>query len=289
MPVQSETISATESASRGRGPSALRRLAASAPQIRIRALLGGDFLLDGRNLAVVDARTPSPDRLRGDTFACARRSSSFLRRSPTWLWPFFSASQRAFRPLSFSLCRRFPACRSSRRSLALSFRFGLLPSLHSLDSPRRSPGAAVHRFPQARSRVPCAGALRPHRPGRWPCPAADGRKCSGSRGLRRRPARRRRWSPCGGPRTSSRPRRMAMVSSTLGSPTNTCWKRRSSAGSFSMFSRYSSSVVAPIRRSSPRASMGFSILPASMEPSAAPAPTMVWISSMKGMICRRPS
>ena len=81
------------------------------------------------------------------------------------------------------------------------------------------------------------------------------------------------------------PRRMATVSSTLGSPTNTCWKRRSSAGSFSMFSRYSSSVVAPIRRSSPRASMGLSILPASMEPSAAPAPTMVWISSMKVIIC----
>ena len=33
-----------------------------------------------------------------------------------------------------------------------------------------------------------------------------------------------------------------MVSSTLGSPTKICWKRRSSAGSFSMRSRYSSSV-----------------------------------------------
>ncbi len=75
------------------------------------------------------------------------------------------------------------------------------------------------------------------------------------------------------------------MSSTLGSPTNTCWKRRSSAGSFSMFSRYSSSVVAPIRRSSPRASIGLSMLPASIEPSAAPAPTIVWISSMNVMIC----
>src|SRR5207302_1551918 len=36
--------------------------------------------------------------------------------------------------------------------------------------------------------------------------------------------------------------------------------------------RYSSSVVAPIMRSSPRASMGLSMLPASMAPSAAPAP-----------------
>ncbi len=71
------------------------------------------------------------------------------------------------------------------------------------------------------------------------------------------------------------------MSSTLGSPTNTCWKRRSSAGSFSMFSRYSSSVVAPTRRSSPRASIGLSMLPASIDESPpAPAPTTVWISSM---------
>ena len=54
------------------------------------------------------------------------------------------------------------------------------------------------------------------------------------------------------------------MSSTDGSPTKTCWNRRSSAGSFSIRSRYSSSVVAPIIRSSPRASIGFSMLPASM-------------------------
>ena len=42
-----------------------------------------------------------------------------------------------------------------------------------------------------------------------------------------------------------------MVSSTDGWPTNTGWKRRSRAASFSMYLRYSSSVVAPIRRSSP--------------------------------------
>ena len=74
---------------------------------------------------------------------------------------------------------------------------------------------------------------------------------------------------------------MAMVSSTEGSPTKTGWKRRSSAASFSMEVRYSSSVVAPIRRSSPRASMGLIIWPASMAPSAAPAPTIVCSSSMK--------
>src|SRR4051794_21854791 len=48
--------------------------------------------------------------------------------------------------------------------------------------------------------------------------------------------------------------------------------------------RYSSSVVAPTARSSPRASMGLSRLAASTAPSAAPAPTIVWSSSMNRMI-----
>ena len=75
-----------------------------------------------------------------------------------------------------------------------------------------------------------------------------------------------------------------MVSSTDGSPTSTCWNRRSSAGSFSIRCRYSSSVVAPTIRSSPRASIGLSMLPASIAPSAAPAPTTVCSSSMNVMI-----
>ncbi len=71
------------------------------------------------------------------------------------------------------------------------------------------------------------------------------------------------------------------MSSTVGSPTFTGWKRRSSAASFSMCLRYSSSVVAPMVCSSPRASIGLSMFEASSEPSAAPAPTTVWSSSMK--------
>ena len=87
---------------------------------------------------------------------------------------------------------------------------------------------------------------------------------------------------------SFKPRRMAMVSSTVGSVTSTGWKRRSSAASFSMYLRYSSSVVAPMACSSPRASAGFSMLPASMELSPVePAPTMVCSSSMNRMM--RPS
>ena len=75
-----------------------------------------------------------------------------------------------------------------------------------------------------------------------------------------------------------------MVSGTVGSPTNTGWKRRSSAASFSIYLRYSSSVVAPMQCSSPRASAGLSRLPASIAPSAFPAPTSVCISSMNRMM-----
>ena len=75
-----------------------------------------------------------------------------------------------------------------------------------------------------------------------------------------------------------------MVSSTVGSLTKTGWKRRASAASFSIYLRYSSSVVAPTQCSSPRASAGFSRLEASIAPSALPAPTSVCISSMNRMI-----
>ncbi len=83
---------------------------------------------------------------------------------------------------------------------------------------------------------------------------------------------------------SFKPRKIATVSSTDGSSTNTFWKRRSKAASFSTYFRYSSNVVAPTQCSSPRASAGFNILPASMEPSALPAPTKVWSSSINKII-----
>ena len=77
---------------------------------------------------------------------------------------------------------------------------------------------------------------------------------------------------------------MPIVSSTEGGSTITGWNLRSSAASFSMYLRYSSRVVAPMRRSSPRASIGFNMFEASIAPSAAPAPTRVWSSSRKVMI-----
>ena len=67
-----------------------------------------------------------------------------------------------------------------------------------------------------------------------------------------------------------------MVSSMLGSETVTGVKRRSSAASFSIYLRYSSSVVAPTVCNSPRASMGFRILEASIVLSEdPPAPTIM--------------
>ena len=71
-----------------------------------------------------------------------------------------------------------------------------------------------------------------------------------------------------------------MVSSTVGSFTNTGWKRRARAASFSTCLRYSSRVVAPTQYNSPRANAGLSKFDASIAPSALPAPTRVCISSM---------
>ena len=78
---------------------------------------------------------------------------------------------------------------------------------------------------------------------------------------------------------------MEIVSSTVGSVTRTFWKRRSKALSVSIYLRYSSKVVAPIKCNSPRASIGFKRLPASIEPSVLPAPTIVCNSSIKRIIC----
>src|ERR671917_556671 len=72
-----------------------------------------------------------------------------------------------------------------------------------------------------------------------------------------------------------------MASSTEGSPMRTGCKRRSSAASFSMFLRYSSTVVALTRRISPYARASLSMLEASMEPSTVSAPTTVCSSSRK--------
>src|SRR5437588_731855 len=83
------------------------------------------------------------------------------------------------------------------------------------------------------------------------------------------------------------PCRISIVSARLGSSTNTGWKRRSSAASFSMYLRYSFRVVAPMHWISPRARAGLRMVAASIAPSAAPAPTSVCSSSMHSTTPRR--
>ena len=83
---------------------------------------------------------------------------------------------------------------------------------------------------------------------------------------------------------SFKPRRIVIVSKTVGSLTNTLWNLLSRAESFSIYFLYSFRVVAPIQCISPRANIGFNILPASIAPSAAPLPTIIWISSINMMI-----
>ncbi|MET3264238.1 hypothetical protein ABIF38_005744 [Bradyrhizobium japonicum] len=63
--------------------------------------------------------------------------------------------------------------------------------------------------------------------------------------------------------------------STSGSSTWIGWKRRVSAGSFSMYWRYSAQVVAAMVRSVPRARGGFRRLAASPVPAVPPAPISV--------------
>src|ERR1700750_3126040 len=71
---------------------------------------------------------------------------------------------------------------------------------------------------------------------------------------------------------SRTPLRISMVCASVGSSTRTGWKRRSSAASFSKCLRYSSSVVAPMVCSSPRASIGLRMLAGGVPPPPAPPP-----------------
>mmetsp|Transcript_8087 Transcript_8087/g.22501 ORF Transcript_8087/g.22501 Transcript_8087/m.22501 type:complete len:316 (-) Transcript_8087:1219-2166(-) len=78
---------------------------------------------------------------------------------------------------------------------------------------------------------------------------------------------------------SRSPKRISTASSSEGSSTMTGWNLRSRAASFSMYLRCSSTVVAPMHWSSPRASGGLSMLLMSMPPPpplpTAPAPMRV--------------
>ena len=79
---------------------------------------------------------------------------------------------------------------------------------------------------------------------------------------------------------SLKPSSIFIVSFSDGSWTITGLNLLSSAASFSIYFLYSLVVVAPTTWISPLASNGFKIFAASTAPSAEPAPTIVWISSM---------
>ena len=83
---------------------------------------------------------------------------------------------------------------------------------------------------------------------------------------------------------SLNPFKIWIVSSLLGSGTFIGLNLLSSAESFSIYFLYSSIVVVPISWISPLASIGFKIFAASIAPSAEPAPTIVWISSINKII-----
>ena len=69
-----------------------------------------------------------------------------------------------------------------------------------------------------------------------------------------------------------------------GSSTNICWNLLANAASFSILSLYSFNVVAPIQCNSPLARAGLRRFDASIAPSAFPAPTRLWISSIKSIM-----
>ena len=77
------------------------------------------------------------------------------------------------------------------------------------------------------------------------------------------------------------------MSSTDGSVTSTFWKRRAKARSFSKMPRNSWKVVEPMQRISPEDRTGEQVGGVHYPPDAAPAPMMVWISSMNSTACGR--
>ena len=174
------------------------------------------------------------------------------------------------------LCSRWERfCIRSRRAAAVSYRLSRTASWSSCSSSSRK-GLRLWRSRESRAWLAASSTRSMALSGRY-------RSCRYRRDMRMASCSvsSGSFSPwcCSSP--GRRACRIVMVSSGVGSRTSTGRNRRSRAGSFSMHLRYSSRVVAPSSCSSPLPSAGFKILAASMAPSAAPAPTMVCISSTK--------
>ena len=161
---------------------------------------------------------------------------------------------------------------------------GLLGQSDALDLELADPAARRRRSRSASSRSRSASGWPPRRPGRSPCRARNGRLYSG---------RTRRPPPPGPSPLSGRrggPRNAPSgpaISRSCPRPTARPHKRAGNAAP----ERHLFRCACGTRRGSwprsaaarPRASIGFIMLPASMAPSAAPAPTIVCSSSIKVM------
>ena len=209
------------------------------------------------------------------TSAMASSSTSSKRSTPDALTSASIVSLRA--SSSFSESRSLPA--SSKRWASTASFFCCWTRAISFSRSLKSGGTSMRLM---RRRLPASSMRSIALSGRWRSEMYRSARLA---------AATRAWSVIvtrwWASYRSRRPFRISIVWATVGSSTTIFWNRRSRAASFSRCLRYSSSVVAPIVWSSPRASIGFRIDAASMAPSAAPAPTRVCSSSMNRMMSPR--
>ena len=205
---------------------------------------------DGARSGLVPAVLESSRPCAGRQAPSPRRASGRRARKSWPRWPPPRRSARTSASFSSSL-----ACSSCRHASMLRMRTrgaGLVEQVDGLVGQEAVRGCSG---PRAHGRLACASSVIAARGGA----PRSGR--AGPRGCR---------SVCS-TRGLARP--------VMG------WKRRSRAASFSMYLRYSSMVVAPITWISPRDSGGLEdVRRRRCEPSAAPAPTSVCISSMNRMM-----
>ena len=129
-----------------------------------------------------------------------------------------------------------------------------------------------------------------HPSGRWPYPARNGRWYNGCSVPLPRWWLRLWYAPDGGShKRSFSPRRMEIEDCRIGSSTMTVLKRRSNALSFSKYFWYSSRVVAPMLTQFATGQGRFKNVGGIHGTFPFPAPTSVWISSIKGWCFRRTS
>src|SRR3954451_14413611 len=207
----------------------------------------------------VSLKTGMPVQFASTSAICSSSTSATTSMSPA----FHCFSRSDFSPSScFSLSRRDAAFSKSWASIADSFS-RRMPEMRSSNS-RRSGGAVIRLI---RIRAPASSIRSIALSGRKRSEMYRSASVAGA--TRALSVMLIRW--CASYR-SRRPLRISIVWASVGSPTWIGWKRRSRAASFSRCLRYSSSVVAPMVCSSPRASIGLRMLAAGIAPLRGPRP-----------------